>query len=492
MSNESGGGGTASIADEYVTFIQHQLPGLDDGTYQLTVSQRVDDDKGEPINDDTLSNQYTFAVLGDRFRLRSPATTLSSVFPAPNATGEFGTVLPNAVFSLPTFPWTRYPTENEPVPNLQPGEDTDADVPTWLAVLLLDDDDVVAHPGLVLDPVTATVGDLFPPAAYAQTTLDDNYSYFDGATSTKGLEADETVADPIQVIDIPLELFVGLAPTIDDLKLTAHVRQVSLENKPIAAGASAPADPLGTFSIVVGTRLPQSNKKTRAYLVSLEEMYRFLPGDENGSTPTGPNVTMTKSVRLAVLDAWTFFSTGETAGFVDRLMALNGRTSNGDDAENTNLRLDAPGTTPPVSTALAMGYVPLDHDLRDGGNTVSWYRGPLSPNDVAQPDADVPVASPDQVTVFDPTTGMLDVSLAAAWTIGRLIALQDTTYASSLYNWKKGLSQQVVDSIEHEIIDDVFGGLLELAPPPAVAPASRNKRLLHHTMRLLPLNGGRR
>lgn len=466
-------------ADEFVTFIQHQLPGLADGGYQLTISQHVNDSAGQPISGQTLSRSYTFAVTGDRFRLGNPSGTVASAFPASNATGEFSTVLPHVVFNAATFPWARSPMKSPP-PLPAPGKDAATDVPTWLAVLVLDDDDVAAYPGLVLEPVTRVLGDLLPSS--------DN-TYYSYLTGTGGLETGEASSDPVQTIDIPLQLFVDIAPTLADLNLSAHVRQVSVENKPMALGDSPPEDPVGTFAIVIGNRLPQQNKQSHAYLVSLEALEDYLPATGDGGTPAGSTVQLSRSLRLAVLQHWTFSTEGETAAFVDQLESLNGRAIGGADAVNTNLRLMVNGAAPPVSTALDGGYVPLNHGLRTGETTVSWYRGPLSPIDRARSGPPLPVSSPDQALIFDPTTGMFDASLAAAWTIGRLVALQDQSYAASLYAWKKGRAQAVVDGVERQIIDDSFAGLTA-APsgaryraPHGVAGTTAN--LLHDTMRLI-------
>jgi hypothetical protein len=467
-------------ADEFVTFIQHQLPGLEDGTYQLTISQHVNDSDGTPISAETLSRSYTFAVSGDRFRLSNPSATVASTFPASNATGEFTTVLPHVVFTAPSLPWARTPTKSPP-PLPATGQDTEGDVPTWLAVLVLDDDDVAAYPGLTLDPVTGVVGDLFPAAVYIASTLGDTYTYFTGATDTSGLEPGQTVTDPVQTIDIPLQLFADIAPTLADLSLSAHVRQVSVQNKPMALGDTPPDDPIGTFAIVIGSRLPQQNKQSHAYLVSLESLEDYLPATGDGGTTADGTLIMSRSLRLAVFQHWTFSTKGETAAFVDMVELLNGRSSDGGDAVNTNLRLVVDGANPPISTALDGGYVPLNHGLRTGETTVSWYRGPLSPIDRARAGPDLPVSSPDQALVFDPTTGMFDASLAAAWTIGRLVALQDQSYATSLYGWKRGQAQAVVDAVERQIIDDAFAGLIA-APDDGTASTAT---LIHDTMRLI-------
>jgi hypothetical protein len=109
-----------------------------------------------------------------------------------------------------------------------------------------------------------------------------------------------------------------------------------------------------------------------------------------------------------------------------------------------------------------MGFTPLDHDLRTGENTVSWYRGPLAPYEMdANPRVMLPVASPDQATIFDPTTGMFDASYSAAWTVGRLMALQDSAFATALYTWKQGLSQEVVSQVENGILAEAFGSVLQ-------------------------------
>ena len=67
---------------------------------------------------------------------------------------------------------------------------------------------------------------------------------------------------------------------------------------------------------------------------------------------------------------------------------------------------------------------------------------------------------------------MFDASLAAAWTIGRLVALQDQSFATSLYGWKRGQAQAVVDTVERQIIDDAFAGLIA-APAPTPEPAAQ-------------------
>lgn len=449
------------LLNEDVSFIQHFLPGLDAGEYQLQVQQQLLQSDGKTkINDPAYSNTYTFAVTADRFSLSNPALIIDSVYPATNATGEYSNVLPHVVFNKTTFPWTRYPTLTEPTGGeLAPGKDVDQDVPTWLWVLLLDEDDVTNYPSLQLDPVTRTTGDLYPKSVYQQSTLaTGDYSYFYDATDLSGLEPGQSTSDSILAIDVPLALFWDIGPSLADLNLLAHSRVISLINKP-TDGSNELGEPTGTYSIVFGNRLPNEQKKTYAYLVSLEELQDFLP-QTGGLPPAGTTMSPTANLRLAVLKSWTFFSTGESATFVHQLESLNGCTPGGPPATNTNLRLDYSGSNQLVKNALSMGYVPLNELMRTAELNVSWYRGPLIPYQITTNNISFPITSQDAALQFDPTTGMLDVSYAAAWTIGRMVALQDVAFSTGLYNWKRSLEQQVIGNLENQLIAEEFSDSL--------------------------------
>lgn len=448
------------LFDEEVTFIQHHLPGLDAGEYELTVDQKVFESDGTtPINEDTLSNKYSFAVAGDRFRVKVPNDVLYSHFPSDNATGEYTNVLPHVVFLQKTFPWIRYPNKTEPTFREQagPGEPVDADVPTWLTILLLDEDDLDPdNPDFTLTPKAMTIGDLFP----GSKALGDNISYFYDPSIK--LDFGESKTDPIQVIDIPLSKFWTIAPSLQDLYYLAHARKVSLVNKPTIQGVSDKGEPVGDFSIVFGNRLPQTEKKAHAYLVSLDRMEPYLP-DEDGNPQSAVARDKDKFIRLAVLKSWTFTSMGQPATFVNDVLSLNGRDLNSDEpATITNLRLPYNGKNQQIKDALQMGYTALNHQLRTGGQTVSWYRGPLVPYQMPNQRVEFPVSSPDQATIFDPTTGMFDVSYAMAWTLGRMLALQDKGFSVELYHWKKEINGLLLALIEDALIRDNFTSILSI------------------------------
>ena len=123
---------------------------------------------------------------------------------------------------------------------------------------------------------------------------------------------------------------------------------------------------------------------------------------------------------------------------------------------------------------------------------MSWYRGPLAPYLISKPGIRFPIASPDEATAFDPTTGMLDASLAAAWTIGRMVALQDPAFSTTLYQWKQGMTQQVVNYIEEQIMRERFSFVLDTGDTPAALQGQEKvspvRALFHKTMQTLQPN----
>ena len=96
---------------------------------------------------------------------------------------------------------------------------------------------------------------------------------------------------------------------------------------------------------------------------------------------------------------------------------------------------------PPASTMVETGHVALNHQTRRGDATEAWYRGPLVPHptDRDQPDAAgrLPVAhASDQLRRVVPD-GREDLSDAAAYEVGRLLALSQLSVVSALLHFRQ-------------------------------------------------------
>jgi hypothetical protein len=86
---------------------------------------------------------------------------------------------------------------------------------------------------------------------------------------------------------------------------------------------------------------------------------------------------------------------------------------------------------PYVDQALKRGYVPLDYKPAESTATFAWYRGPLSPlkRDLVTRDV---FESADAAMIMDPNRGIMDVSYASAWELGRLLALSSPAFLKGL------------------------------------------------------------
>jgi hypothetical protein len=145
-----------------------------------------------------------------------------------------------------------------------------------------------------------------------------------------------------------------------------------------------------------------------------------------------------------------------------------------DPDRSSTLRLPPLKSTDQTATAaeshFKMGSVPLSHAMRQGNKTVSWYHGPLVPgSNTTTADFSLPVRSADDLVRYNSTYGMFDVSYAAAWELGRLLALQSKSFSVSLYNWKRTHAQMIKDAeqqLDHLPLD---GPSASLDIPPAVS-----------------------
>ncbi len=391
-------------------FIDQRRPGLTAGVYTVQVSHTVQSTDGETVPANSADTTFTstqrrFAVRGDRFSL-DPAE-IAVVFPPRDNQGEYHNTLPHVVCSRRTLPWER-------TADLAAPFDTS---PPWLALLLFDE-------GEAPKPNNGTVNDLLTRSANVR-------SYADAFAFA--LEYDEQSADPCVTIDVPAALFTELAPTVADLAWLTHVRWVGGPGDTYDAVGSATQEQ----AVIAGNRLPQRNARSTVHLVSLEGMAPLLRAD---SPSPGPAIG-TGAVRLVSLASWSFTSAdpAETfAGYLENVCV------------GPMLR-PAPAATSgdqlaTVSAAFALGYTALPHTTRLADSTVSWYRGPLLPAAADPGIVPAPTAAGDNLLTvadealrFDPATGMFDVSYAAAWQLGRLLALGSRNFSTAMTAWRRSL-----------------------------------------------------
>lgn len=120
----------------------------------------------------------------------------------------------------------------------------------------------------------------------------------------------------------------------------------------------------------------------------------------------------------------------------------------------------APGGTGAAvwRAALDTGHVPLPHLTREGEKTLAWYRGPLTSVGVQRETAG-PYHSADQARRLDPATGLESLGYAAAFEIGRLMALGDPRFALDLMQWRRRARLRLDRDLLDRILDTRVTGL---------------------------------
>ncbi|CCD84732.1 conserved protein of unknown function [Bradyrhizobium sp. ORS 285] len=430
-----------------VTFIQYDIPPLKAGEYKLVAHQTVDQ---TTPNDFTA--QRVFAVGGNRFQL--PGDAIASYFPPSNANGEFDGVLPNVVLKVSTLPWQRTSVESE------------LDAP-WLAVLLLEKSETPPiKNGTAADVIpTGQTITVFGSKVTGTGKMPAGTFSYPGINPLDYGQAPDT---PTSYIDLSVAMFSSIAPTATDLPYLAHIREIDTLDSVDDTQLSK------QFSVVLGNRMPAINFNAVALLVSLENMGDYLPDDDGNASANFPQGIST--VRLIVLASWNFYANNLDENFQNLAENLNKNMAG--ELGATTIKIDAPAPDATavanaitdeataltgadadtlVLNALAQGYVPLDHHLREAGDTVSWYRGPLLPYGGTGSFVSVPAFGPDAMLRYDPYTGMFDTSYAAAWQLGQLLALQSAAYSTALYQWKKTLGKNAAALAEQALLSAKLG-----------------------------------
>jgi hypothetical protein len=433
--------GDEQLFSKKASFIQHSLPGLEAGSYQISVQQAFKDNKGKPVTTGELAAiTRQFGVQGPRYSLSGDA--VHSVFPPVSSAGGFSNSVAHVVLEQEKLPWIRTPY----VPGKEPAIEVrnyetnfggsshkvtyDDDKATWLAVLLVTPSDLGGQQpdrqlvqGVASDLLPSSLKMSNPKGAPVPGGLPPNgYSIFSynlepGQTPAGGIVdpgVGHTPDEACTYIDLPAALFVKLAPSMGDLEMMAHVRAVEMDSKPVQDHETV--EPEQSYSLVVGNRLPETLPpaeippavqttpaigKNVALLVSLENMQLALRG-QSGNSYYATQIANNSNgfVRLIVFYQWSFASWHDSSfEFEQILKGLNGRDpnapNNGPRVPNPLMRRPDPPSYPTgtddqkiVQDMLELGYTPLNHLTRvpdvqqtETGKiqTVSWYRGPLAP-----------------------------------------------------------------------------------------------------------------
>ena len=359
------------------------LPG---GSYRFVIQQTVTLEGEEARH---YYRDQKFEVMAPRYSIEPDE--VQAYYPPPGGTSNYQNVLPHLVLRTRNLPWERTLSTREP----------------WLALLVLSDQEI--RDGRVIVK-NGKVADLQPdsPDVDPWTRVEQGERIL-----LPKFTHNEDLNTPVRLLDIDPKLFLKVCPRREELSLLAHIRHVDIADKiPLEMVAN------GEFSVIVANRFPPAGAST-IHLVSLEGWEKLLntPSDQSLPAPR---------LRLITLANWSFVcdSSGKDsfAGLMQQLR---------NNAAQFGIELPAPSASDDVNQALAKGYVPLDYRPLDSTTAFAWYRGPLSP--LVRRQTDQPAFKlADAALIFDKRTGVMDVSYAAAWELGRLLALGSPAFTKGL------------------------------------------------------------
>ena len=419
----------------------------------------------------TPGNHKTFFVAGERFRI-APGE-IGGVFPPVYSLGEHANVFPHVMITRSTLPWER---KTSPADTITP----------WLGLLMIYEDE------------TASV----------KTTLEKLGDYKTQLKITDPLEPGQADTDTVQLLQIKKEFLEKIIPGKNDLRWLTHVRQGER-----TAGKKAAEG----MAVLIANRLPKKGGSSTVYLVSFENPY------EEGGSFDYKAVNKDGFISLVQLHSWSFTCTQHfkisqnflnaandlDAGIKEKLKRIIGKEFFTEKDLLKSLTEEAQLTTDEVNTNkeklvrdfaygnfanilkhldrtpatirlsddklpsgnsnlkyLQSGFYPLPHQLRQGAQTVSWYHSPLAPAANTQP-LPGPVTCADSLLQYHRENGMFDVSYAAAWELGRLLALQNANFSIELYRWKKQYARSNRKAAQLLAIPHLPGANSDNSPAPA-------------------------
>ncbi len=226
------------------------IPALRAGDYELQSSHTLASGQASGLDTETLNTRIR--ITAPRYKL--PPDQALSAWPPANSEGAYESRLPQIVLKNRALPWERHPLRSgDPVPE----EPVDENTP-WLALVVI---------------------------AEGEGEISQEVPVAECVTSGVAMEGQADVVKGIYLA-VPESTVRKVFPTVPDLRLLAHVREVNKDDTENAMG-----DDDGFMSVILANRLPQYDREECrpvryvACLINLEGQLHVLP-EPTPPTPT--------------------------------------------------------------------------------------------------------------------------------------------------------------------------------------------------------------
>ncbi len=397
------------------------LPANSEG-YTLSVTHTMSGNPGVPPK---FQVTQTVRVQGPEFTI--DPDIVQTIYPPNGGSDQYEQKLPFVVLTDPSLPWERNLIPDSGLPN--PGNPT-----PWMALLIFAEGEIYLQPGSNNPVSSVTVEQLLAPDSNVlKPQLPANWV------------SSDVMKSQCQAITIPGAVFNAVVPTTTELPYLAHCRGVNTLDEGEVL-----------LSVLLCNRLPQVAARPAApvhyfaQLVSLEGWAAYM-GPNAKPIPTKPNSSQLMDVQMVSLFHWVFTCLPETGLSFSALVSglIASEQPSATQQKTAVLQLPVPpSTTAPavVQNRLNEGYVALSFISGAGEDTFAWYRGPFTAavpqpvSAVGNPPAPVSqAANADALMIYLAEQGLFDLSYAAAWNIGRNLALADAAFAQNVSAYRQSL-----------------------------------------------------
>lgn len=471
-------------------------PALEAGKYRIDLDQEITGGDSAisgvnvPSSMDVPRVSRHIDVVGPRFAL--PGPEIHSVFPPPNSVGPFHNRLPHIALKRRTLPW-----ERDPDPQ---GSGDIAIRPPWLALVILAEGEANFMRGVdIEDAMPAEVYDRLDPAPgtcdTVEVTTDVIREVFPregdfeflvhvrqvnvNDTENAGNDEDGFMSvimtnrlplagqkygaylislegrlpelpddDPNDFVDdvekgfvyeLPFEAMVAASYTGGSNKGGVQMKHSSQPSSAATAEGSQMASYTAAEVNKAGGSFTEVRKSGWHESAATGSQGAQFPAGGAKTTAFGQGFMLNHidfdvlldaavKVRFPVLAHWQF-ECSEGKDFEELMTDLDVGMLGAPPAADRTQDADFPVVTD-------TGHTQVSHLTRGGVSGTAWYRGPFTPRQVSRREAEVPFHTADQARTVGGDR-IENLGEAAAFEVGRLMALADPSFLQELLRWRR-------------------------------------------------------
>ncbi|KAL7756987.1 hypothetical protein ACKLNR_013980 [Fusarium oxysporum f. sp. zingiberi] len=432
-----------------VQFLSSCKPSLLPGDYRVDINQTV----YSPLGNESrkLETKKKFTVEGPS-RCRLPAGSIHSVYPAEGESVPSKT-LPQVTLSDPHLPWELSPHQSNGIAKRHLNNSL---IP-WVALLVFTDDELKTLPSMSSQPEVSPT--LSVRLSKKQLKDLESSSIQIPLSDSEHENNEDEVFDTIFVNSEAFRAYFSAQmddgenepePAIARYSYLSHIRR--------SRSTKAQDPTTSTFSIALGHRSgPLEFKSTKnvtayAHLVS-------LMGVSDLNFPKQGSSDLTALVSLY---SWTFSWIPDDGAGVEK--AIRDLSNN---VRPLSRVLEKPVADEWLKRRLEAGYTLVKHRLQTGEQTASLFRGPFIPQQPRGDELDNAEASGhgSGLQIIDRSTGIIDITYSTAWSLGRSLAIENSSFTMALSALRARITSLNRTSPSSSLMDGSTGGIPEKTLP---------------------------